>query len=147
MKIALVCSHGGHLSEIMELADAYSGHDAFFITYDAPRTRVLAERKYLLRNIGFNPFLMAIAAAQIMLILLWERPHIILSTGAEIAIPAFYIGRLLSARTIYVETVARVVTPSLTGRWVYPVTNAFFVQWPDLLACYGPKAQHKGGML
>jgi len=147
MKIALVCSHGGHLSEILDLADAYAHHETFFITYDAPRTRMLPRRKYLLRNIGFNVGWMAVAAFQILFILLSERPRVILSTGAEIAVPCFYLGRLLGMRTIFVETWTRVRNPTLTGRWVYPVASAFFVQWPELLRCYGAKAQYRGGLI
>ncbi len=147
MKIALVCSHGGHLSEILDLADAYAGHETFFITYDASRTRALAGRKYLLRNIGFNVFLMAVATVQIFFILLHERPRVILSTGAEIAVPSFYLGRLLGIRTIFVETWTRVRSPTLAGRWVYPVASVFFVQWPELLRCYGSKAQYHGGLV
>lgn len=147
MKVALVCSHGGHLSELLELADAYARHETFFITYDAPRTRALAGSKYLLRNIGFNGVLMAIATVQIFFILLRERPRVILSTGAEIAVPAFYLACLLGIRTIFVETWTRVRSPTLAGRWVYPVASAFFVQWPELLSCYGPKAQYHQGLI
>ncbi len=147
MKIALVCSHGGHLSEILALADAYAGYETFFITYTAPHTRALPGRKYLLRNIGFNVGLMAIAAVQILFILLRERPKVILSTGAEIAVPAFYLGRLLNIRTVFVESWTRVTEPTLTGRWVYAVSDTFLVQNPELLARYGPRAQYAGSLM
>ena len=44
MKIALVCSHGGHLTEMLELVDAFEGHDLFFVTYKSTRAVELAQR-------------------------------------------------------------------------------------------------------
>jgi beta-1,4-N-acetylglucosaminyltransferase len=147
MKIALVCSHGGHLSEMLELAEAYKGHQIFYISYIAERTKALDEPKYLLRNIGFNPLLMALAFVQVLFILLRERPQLIVSSGSEIALPAFYLARLLGIKTIFIEIWAQVHTPTLTGRLVYPVSDAFFVQWPELLDAYGPRARFACGRI
>jgi UDP-N-acetylglucosamine:LPS N-acetylglucosamine transferase len=59
-------------------------------------------------------------------------PHAILSTGAGLAAPFFIAGRLLGRRVVYVESLTRIKTLSLTGRLVYPLANAFFVQWPQV---------------
>lgn len=58
------------------------------------------------------------------------RPDVMLSTGAALAVPFFIIGRLHGVRLIYVESFTRVQRPALTGRMVYPLAHAFFVQWP-----------------
>jgi beta-1,4-N-acetylglucosaminyltransferase len=146
MKICLVCSHGGHLAEMLQLTEAFEGHETFFITYDSPRTRQL-KRKYLMRNIGTSPVLMAWAFLLTFGILLKERPKLIISTGSEIAIPAFYLARLFGVKTIYVETWARVVQPSGTGKIVYPVADVFLVQWESLLSKYGKKAKYEGAVI
>jgi beta-1,4-N-acetylglucosaminyltransferase len=146
MKICLVCSHGGHLTEILQLKEAFEGHETFFITYDSVRTRKL-EHKYLLRNIGKNPLIMARASLSILRILLKERPKLMVSTGSEIAIPAFYLARLLGIKTIFIETWTRVLQPSGTGRMVYPVSDIFLVQWEKLLAMYGKKAKYEGAIV
>ena len=88
MKICLTCSHGGHLTEILQLMDAFEGHDVFFITYDSPRTREL-KNEYLFDNLGENPLKLLSSLPRIFRILHKERPHVIVSTGAEIAIPVF----------------------------------------------------------
>lgn len=146
MRICLVCSHGGHLAEILHLMEAFEGHETFFITYDSARTREL-ERKYLLRNIGKNPLLMAYALFSIFRILRKEKPKLIVSTGAEIAIPAFYLAKLFRIKTIFIESWTRVVQPTGTGRIVYPVSDVFLVQWERLLARYGKKAKYEGAMI
>lgn len=58
------------------------------------------------------------------------KPDVILSTGAALAVPFFVVGRLRGVRLVYVESFTRVHRPALTGRIVYPLTDAFFVQWP-----------------
>jgi beta-1,4-N-acetylglucosaminyltransferase len=146
MKICLVCSHGGHLTEILQLMEAFEGHETFFITYDSARTRALHCR-YLLKNIGQNPLRMASAGFSILKILCKEKPKLIVSTGSEIAIPAFYLAKLFRIKTIFIESWTRVVQPSGTGRMVYPISDVFLVQWESLLAKYGKKARYEGAIL
>ena len=146
MKLALVCSHGGHLTEMLRVADAWRETDSFWITYRSART-VSMPRAYLLTNIGLNPFRMAIATIRIAWILFRERPDAVISNGAEIAIPAFYLARLIGARTIFVEVWTRVRRPTMTGRLVYPVSDDFLVQWPEMLEHYGSKARFGGAIL
>ncbi len=69
------------------------------------------------------------------LILAWrtirtEDPDVIISTGAALAVPFFLMGRIAHKRLVYVESFTRVRGLSLSGRLVYPLANAFFVQWP-----------------
>ena len=148
MKLALVCSHGGHLTEMSMLLPAFWGHERFFITYRCARTEALVgrERVYLLPNNGTNPLLMTLAFLMAMWILLRERPSVVVSTGAEVAIPFCWVGKLLGARVIFIEGWHRVRTRSGTGPLVYPVADLFLVQWPDLLRLYGPKAHYAGGV-
>lgn len=146
MKICLVCSHGGHLSETLHLMEAFEGHETFFVTYDSPRTREL-ERKYLMKNIGTNPLLMARAFFSTLRILRKEKPELIVSTGSEIAIPAFYLAKVLRIRTIFIESWTRVIQPTGTGRIVYPVSDVFLVQWERLLTRYGKKARYEGAII
>jgi beta-1,4-N-acetylglucosaminyltransferase len=146
VRICLVCSHGGHLSEMLQLMDAFQGHETFFITYDSERTRGL-ERRYLLKNIGTNPFFMAQAFLSTLRILISERPQLIVSTGSEIAIPAFYLAKIIRIRTIFIESWTRVDRPTGTGKLVYPVADVFLVQWERLLSKYGRKARYEGAIL
>jgi beta-1,4-N-acetylglucosaminyltransferase len=147
MKIALVCSHGGHLTEMLQIIEAVQDHKFFFITYKSPRTEKLKYEKYLIRNIGINPLFMLIESFNILKILLKEKPNTIMSTGSEIAIPVLYLGKILGKKTIYIESWCRITTSSGTGRIVYPISDIFLVQWPELLELYGPKAQYKGAVI
>jgi UDP-N-acetylglucosamine:LPS N-acetylglucosamine transferase len=144
--IALVCSHGGHLTELLAIQSAWARMSHFWLTYDSARTRLLPHA-YRMRNIGFNPLLMAIGFARTLLVFARERPTVVITDGAEIAIPAVLIGRALGCRIVFVEVWTRVRLPTLTGRIVYPLCDAFFVMWPELLQSYGPKARYEGGLV
>lgn len=147
MKIALVCSDGGHLTEMFHLMDAFSGHDIFFITYLNVRTSELKYKKYLINCIGTDIFKMIIAFIQIFKILKKEKPNLIVSTGPEIAIPAFILARFLNIKTIYIESWCRIKTKSGTGKILYYISNYFLVQWPDLQKKYGKKARYEGAVI
>jgi beta-1,4-N-acetylglucosaminyltransferase len=146
-KIGLICSPGGHLVEMLQLLEAFEGYPHFLMTYDEQATLTL-ENTYRFANFAKNPLSLIKAVLKILLIFLKERPGVLFSTGAEIAIPPFYIGKFLfRTKLIYVECSAQVYRPSLTGRLVYPITDLFLVQWKPLLKRYGPKARYAGGLV
>ena len=147
MKIALICEHGGHLTEILYLMEAFKGHDVFFITNKSPRTEKLQYEKYLVDPIGTSPIRMLKAMFYIFKVLLMKRPNVIVSTGAEIAVPAFIIAKLLKIKTIFIESWCRVKNPSGTGKLVYHLSDVFLVQWPQLLSRYGKKTKYVGAVI
>ena len=68
-----------------------------------------------------------------------EKPDLIISTGAAVAVPFFYLGKIMGAKLIYIEVFDRIDAPTLTGKLVYPITDRFIVQWEEMLRIY-PKA-------
>lgn len=75
-----------------------------------------------------------------------EKPDFIISTGAGISVPFIYVGRILGIVCVYLESLARVRTLSLSGKLVYPVVNTFLVQWPELADKY-KKAKFQGQVI
>lgn len=148
-KIGLICSHGGHLTEMLQLVAAFDGHTVFFVTYRCARGQELAQRfpVYELDGVGANPWQIWWRLPVAWRILAAERPAVLVSTGSEIAVPFFVLARILGIRTVFVESWCRVRTPSRTGKALYPLADVFLVQWPQLLAAYGAKARYEGGLL
>ncbi|MCC6795391.1 MAG: capsular biosynthesis protein [Candidatus Hydrogenedentes bacterium] len=144
--ICLVCSHGGHLSEMLQLEDIYAGHEVFYFCYDAETTRRLPDVT-LVPNKPFSPieFLKNLLRARALF--KTKRPGLVLSTGAEIAVPVLLVARLLRVPSVYVECGAQFITPSLTGRIAYWLCDRFYVQWPELLQAYGPRARYVGSLI
>jgi UDP-N-acetylglucosamine:LPS N-acetylglucosamine transferase len=158
MKIGIVCSPGGHLTEALSLAEAFRGHESFLVVQELPMAQNLKitkiSRIYKIKIflgyglwLGFTLSLLW-AAFRLFWIFLKERPKVLFSTGAEIAVPAFLIGKLFfGAKVVFVESLTRIKNPSLTGKWAYPLSDYFLVQNSSLAEAYGPKAQFHGSLL
>lgn len=65
-----------------------------------------------------------------------ERPELIISSGAAVSVPFFYLGKLFGAKLIYIEVFDRIDKPTLSGRLVYPITDKFIVQWEEQKQVY-----------
>nr|AAX19704.1 epsE [Lactococcus lactis] len=148
MKIALVGSSGGHLTHLYLLKKFWENEDRFWVTFDKTDAKSIlkGERFYPCyyptnRNVK-NTIKNTILAFKI---LRKEKPDLIISSGAAVAVPFFWIGKLFGAKTIYIEIFDRIDKPTLTGKLVYPVTDKFIVQWEELKKVY-PKAINLGGI-
>lgn len=148
-RVMLVCSAGGHLAEIQRILPAFHGCRLSLVTYRSSRGPRPIEGipAYLVENIGTSPIRLLRALPMFVRAIWLERPQVIVSTGSEIAIPFFYLARVLGIKPLYIESWCRVRTPSGTGRFVYPVADRFFVQWEPLLDRFGPKAEFGGRVL
>jgi UDP-N-acetylglucosamine:LPS N-acetylglucosamine transferase len=145
-KLALVSSHGGHLTELLELSLAFEGCDVFYFCYDADTTRRLPNA-YLTPNRPYSPLQFLRNLVRLHAIFRNERPDLLLSTGAEIAIPAFLVAKLLHVPTIYIECGAQVTRPSVTGRLLVNLADRFYVQWPELVGAYKGRANYAGSLV
>jgi beta-1,4-N-acetylglucosaminyltransferase len=146
IKICLACSHGGHLTEMRHLEPAFVGHEVFYFCYDAATTREL-ERAYRVPNMARNPIELIKNLFRVTRIFWKERPDLIVSTGAEIAIPVVLVGKLFRVPSVYIECGAQVTQPSFTGRIMSRLASAFYVQWPELLSAYNGRAQLRGSFI
>jgi beta-1,4-N-acetylglucosaminyltransferase len=129
----LVCSPGGHLLQMFCLQPAWDDVERTWITLEAPDSDYLLQEERVI--LAHGPTNRSIRALLSNLRLAWlvvrrERPDVILSTGAALALPFFLAGKLLGVRLVYVESLTRIDSLSLTGQLVYPLADAFFVQWP-----------------
>lgn len=145
-KIGLICSHGGHLTEMLELAPAFEGFETFYFCYDADTTRVLPN-VHLIPNKPYSPLQFIKNLFRLWRLFSEEQPDFLLSTGAEIALPGFLIAKVRGIRTLYIECGAQVTHPSVTGRIMIHLADTFYVQWPELQEVYGDKALFVGSLV
>lgn len=146
VKVCLACSHGGHLTEMLQLQEAFEGHETFYFCYDAETTKGLPNA-YRVPNMARNPIQFFLNLIRVFRIFLKERPDLVVSTGAEIAIPVVLIARLMGIATMYIECGAQVTKASFTGRLMYLLADDFYVQWPELIHVYGQKAMWRGSLI
>jgi len=133
--VLLVCSPGGHALQLSLLRGAWSGYAAAWVTLEAEDTRTLLEDETVVFAYGPTTRNLPNLARNLRLALKLvrsARPRVIVTTGAGIAVPFAWIGRLLGARVVYIESFTRIESPSLSGRLIAPVTDRLYVQWPEL---------------
>ncbi|KRO24536.1 hypothetical protein IV65_GL000442 [Lactococcus lactis] len=126
----------------------WENEDRFWVTFDKTDAKsILKEERFYPcyyptnRNVK-NTIKNTILAFKI---LRKEKPDLIISSGAAVAVPFFWLGKLFGAKTVYIEIFDRIDKPTLTGKLVYPVTDKFIVQWEELKKVY-PKAINLGGI-
>lgn len=145
--IGLACSNGGHLTSMMQLSEAWRGRDVFVVTYSGPRKPTSLGRVYYIDEIMINPIRLVTGAMNILRILAEEKPSVVISTGAEIALPALTLSKLVGAKTVFVESISRSRDLSLTGKLLLGKVDHFLVQWPELKSKYGNEVEYRGRLL
>ena len=150
-KICLVSSSGGHFEQLLCLRKLSEDYDCFILTEKTKYNKndkkinhyiMQVNRKeplFLLKMIGiFNKSLY---------ILLKENPEIIISTGALSSIPMMILGHILKKKVIYLESFAKINSPTMTGKFIYKhkVADRFYVQWETMKEIY-PDAIYLGGI-
>jgi beta-1,4-N-acetylglucosaminyltransferase len=143
VKVGLVCSSGGHLTQLHQLKPFWEKHDRFWVTFRLPDSESLLEHEDVVwahypttRNVrnAVRNFGLALR------VLSRRRPDLLVSDGAGVAFPFFLVARLLRIKTVYIEVYDRIDSPTLTGRLCRPLTNLFLVQWEEQKRFY-PRAQ------
>jgi beta-1,4-N-acetylglucosaminyltransferase len=119
----------------------------YFVTYKLPHTgeSLRGFEYYCITNPHKYLWKYPLNFVQSLGLFLKKKPRFILSTGSGMAIATCLIGKFFGSKLIFVETGARINTPSMTGRLVYQFADLFVVQWEPLLKYY-PKAIY-GGLL
>ena len=146
MKICIVSSCGGHLTEVRALASAFHGYEHFYVLNDlVSLPDDMRERTYFIKH-SERDWLFVVNLWEAWKILRKEKPALIFSTGAGPAVPFAIVGKVLSVPNIFVETFTRVTKPSLTGRIMYVLADRFFYQWRALERFF-PKGVYGGPLV
>lgn len=151
-KICFVASSGGHLEEISRLVEIKDRYDSFLVTEQSGFHELnFCDKVYYLPQINRKEPLFLFKFIKIFFLSLKimekEKPDCIISTGALAACPMCFIGKWKKKKIIYIESFARVDSPSLTGKIMYKfkLADLFLVQWEDMLEFF-PEAVYAGGI-
>ncbi len=147
--VILVCSTGGHLLQLLALRPAWEGHSRLWVTHPNSDAKSLLDNERVvyayspttrnLRNLVRNFFLAHRVLAR-------ERPRVLITTGAGVAVPFAWLARLRGVRIVYVESITRVERLSLSARLIAPIADRLYVQWPELDTAH-PNARYRGNLL
>ena len=150
MKICFTSSSGGHFEQIMMLKPLMNKYNSFIVT---EKTNYFVNDKnqkfYYLKQVNRHEFrfiyYMIYNTLKTMKIFLKEKPDIVISTGALATIPMCIVAKIFRKKIIFIESFAKINSPTLTGKLLYKFADKFFVQWESMKEFY-PNAIYKGGI-
>lgn len=146
-KVLAVASGGGHWVQMLRIKQAFEGCDVAFVTvHEAYRVQVPGHRFYVVRDANrFNKIGLMKTAATLVKIVWNEKPDIVVSTGAAPGYLALRFGRMLGARTIWLDSIANVEELSMSGSRIGHFADLWLTQWPHLARPNGPR--YEGSVL
>ncbi len=148
-KILFVSSGGGHFAELKKLNQVMSDHETIIVTEKKATWNHKKINYTLFKGSRENKlkflFVLLLNSIKSLFILIRVRPKIIISTGAHSCVAFFYLGKLFRCKIIYIESFAKVTSPSLTYKLTKRVIDVLFVQHEELIDIY-PGSLYIGGV-
>jgi UDP-N-acetylglucosamine:LPS N-acetylglucosamine transferase len=146
-KILAVSSSGGHWTQLLRLRPAFEGHEVVFVTTQKnSESQVSPYRLYTIPDANRKSRIrLLIVMIRLFLIVLRERPDVVISTGAAPGYFALRFGKYLGARTLWLESIANAEEPSLSTQLVKSYADLLLTQWPHMARDGGPV--YKGSVL
>lgn len=147
--ICFISSTGGHYNQLLKVIENHKNGDYKVIT-EKNDIENNSEYYYLFQQDRKKKIFPFVIIANIFLslhFLLKINPSVIVTTGAGAVLPFLFLAKLFGRKIVYIESFAKVKTPTITGRIVYRLRlwDEFYVQWPEMLNHY-PKATYKGAI-
>lgn len=143
-RVLAVASGGGHWIELMRLRPAFAGCEVAWVSmFDNYAAEVAGERYYTVPDASrFDKLAMLAVFHKAIRIMLRERPDAIVTTGSFPMLSFILLGRLMGARTLWIDSIAQAEEISSSGRIARKLAHKAVCQWPDVaksegLDCWG----------
>lgn len=149
VKICFAASSGGHFEQIMMLKPLMNKFESFILTEKTDYELSETSTTYYLRQVNRKEkkffFSMLLNAFTSLKIFFKEKPDVVICTGVLAMIPMCLICKLFRKKLIYIESFAKIKSPTQTGKLLYKFADEFYVQWKSMLEFY-PNAKYIGGI-
>lgn len=150
IKVCFAASSGGHYEQLLMLKPLMEKYESFVITEKtAYETKIKNQKMYYLKQVNrkersFLPY-MLVNIVRSLKIYFAEKPDVVICTGVLAMIPMCLIAKAAGKKLIYIESFAKVTSPTETGQFLYRFADQFYVQWEPMLKIF-PKAIYLGGI-
>lgn len=147
--VLLACDSGGHLLQLLALRSAWGPFSRVWVTDDRSDAHSLLTGERVV--FAHGPSTRSVRVLLRNLLLAWKvvgrvHPRVVLTTGAATAVPFAWVAWLRGARVVYIESVTRIASPSLSCRLIAPFADRVYVQWPELRSAV-PGSRYVGAVL
>ncbi|WP_235782936.1 UDP-N-acetylglucosamine--LPS N-acetylglucosamine transferase [Bradyrhizobium murdochi] len=139
-KLLAVSSGGGHWVQLLRIKRAFENCEVTFVTvHESYRAQVPGHKFYLVNDANRWTKIGLLKAAGRLAWIVWsEKPDIVVSTGAAPGYLALRFGRMMGARTIWLDSIANVEQLSMSGDRIGRCADLWLTQWPHLARPNGP---------
>lgn len=126
--------------QLLRIRPAFVGSEVVFVgVCHAHREDVQGYRFFRIYDATrWTRLRLILSALQVLCIICLERPHVVVSTGAAPGYIAIRIGKLIGARTIWLDSIANVEQLSMSGALAARYADLWLTQWPHLETGDGP---------
>lgn len=134
IRVLAIASGGGHWVQLLRLRPAWEGCDVAYATvYADCAAQVPGAPFFRFRDASRkNPGSFAIVALQLLRAVLTVRPDVVVTTGSAPALLAIMFGRMIGARTLWVDSIANSERMSSSGLRARKIAHMCVTQWPEL---------------
>ena len=146
-RVLAVASGGGHWIQLRRLREAFEPYDTVWMTVDAAYRHELGGAPLHVVNDAtrWDRFGLLVCALRVLGVLLRVRPDVVVTTGAAPGFFAIVFGKLLRARTVWIDSIANADELSGSGAFVGRFADLWLTQWPHLARAGGP--DYEGAVL
>ncbi|UYV11699.1 MAG: hypothetical protein NCW75_10360 [Phycisphaera sp.] len=139
-RVLAIASGGGHWVQLLRLRPAFEGARVTYVSVRPAYASDVPGERFIAINDAtrWDKVGLLKMALRLVFIMLRVRPNVVISTGAAPGYFAIRLGKLLGARTIWLDSIANVEEMSMTGMLVKDKASLWLTQWPHLAEDDGP---------
>ncbi len=139
-RVLALSSGGGHWVQLLRLRPAFKDCDITYATVSKGYESEVEGAKFrvIVDSNRDQKLKLILSFFSIACLILKERPHAILSTGAAPGFFALFIGKLLGKKTIWVDSIANAEELSMSGQKAGKYATHWLTQWEHLAKPEGP---------
>jgi UDP-N-acetylglucosamine:LPS N-acetylglucosamine transferase len=132
--VLAISSRGGHWTQLRRLRRAFAGCNITWASTDRDLAREVAPDQFVFVPDAsrWDRVKLAWSILSVLWLVIRLRPDAIVSTGAAPGFFALRFGKLLGARTLWLDSFANSEELSLSGRKASAFADLTLTQWPHL---------------
>jgi UDP-N-acetylglucosamine:LPS N-acetylglucosamine transferase len=134
MKVLAIASAGGHWIQLLRLKPAFEDHELIFMSTKKSFADTVKDYKFYYipdanRNDKLSLFRTIFRSFKLVMMI---KPDIVITTGAAPGLMGLLAGRVVGARTIWIDSVANVEKLSMSGIIASKFADKVYSQWEHL---------------
>lgn len=138
-KVLAVASGGGHWVQLLRLRPAFEHHNVVFMTTNPDYAKDVQAKVLSVTDANiWEKVKLLRMFLEVFFHMLRVRPDVVITTGAAPGFAAVLFGRMLGARTVWVDSIANSEELSNSGKKVRRFAHLWLTQWEHLSQPAGP---------